>query len=874
MAVLLRAVLPMRVLALAALLALALGALAAEALLREHSPPVAAGRPGAAAGARLPPSARGPVSAAMGAENPSYSVLYAVGALRASNPAQHLDASFTASGVRLSSASSSLALRLDAVGYGASRVALAAATPAARANRVRYARAGLSEWYANGPLGIEQGFTLARAPAGDRTAPLTLSLAIAGSRPALRSGAVTFGHGAGALRYSELTAIDARGHVLPARLALGHAHLLLRIDTRGARFPLRIDPLISSGDKFTGSDVTAPSQLGTSVALSADGNTVIVGGSEDAKLHGAAWVFTRTGSTWTQQGPKLTGGKEEEGEAQFGYSVALSADGNTALIGGYTDKLSNDGAAWVFTRTGSTWTQQGKKLTGGAEEKPGGRFGHSVSLSADGNTALIGANFDRGMHGGAFVFTRAGTSWTQQGPELIGSDEEGEGQFGFSAALSADGNTALIGGPQDVFAKGAVGAAWVFTRAGTTWTQQGPKLAGSGEEGQGELGTSVSLSADAGTALAGAPGETGGGSAYLFTRSGTSWAQQGAKLKPNDDSSEALFGAAVALSADGSTALIGGPMDMGAKNPEGAAWEFTRSATTWTQQGAKLKGKGQVGEGEFGLGLGLSPDGDTAVIGAPLDGTDVGYAFSFTNPPPAATTAPASSVTFTSATLNGLVAAGASNEAFFEYGGTTAYGSSTIHGALAASPVSRTVATPLSGLPFATTIHYRLIAQNSAGRSVGADQSFTTGVPIGKEPPPLPPRIEAVSQSHATWRVGRHAVSLARHARPPLGTTFSVKLDAAASLSFTFTQRVAGRRVLRRCLAPSARNRHRHACKRTLTRGTLTLPAHPGVNRVLFQGVISHSRTLRPGAYTVLISARSAAGLRSATRSLSFRIVR
>ncbi len=163
---------------------------------------------------------------------------------------------------------------------------------------------------------------------------------------------------------------------------------------------MHVDPLIQQGNKLVPSDETGPgSEAGTSVALSADGNTALIGGIGDEPhgkpMEGAAWVFTRSGSTWTQQGPKLTGGGEQ-GEGQFGISVALSADGNTALIGGINDETASKqvGAAWIFTRSGSTWTQQGPKLTGGSEEGTNGRFGKSVALSADGNTALVGAYFD------------------------------------------------------------------------------------------------------------------------------------------------------------------------------------------------------------------------------------------------------------------------------------------------------------------------------------------------------------------------------------------------------------------------------------------------------------------------------------------------
>ncbi len=232
------------------------------------------------------------------------------------------------------------------------------------------------------------------------------------------------------------------------------------------------------------------------------------------------------GSTLIQQGPTLAGAGEN-GEGIFGYSVALSADGDTALIGGPDDN-GRVGAAWVFTRSGSTWTQQGPKLTGSAESGDG-EFGWSVALSADGDTALIGGPHDNGEVGAAWVFTRSGSTWTQQGPKLTGSAESGDGEFGWSVALSGDSDTALIGGPYDdgsgYTAEGYdAGAAWVFTRSGSTWTQQGPKLA---PRGISAFGWSVSLSSDGDTALIGGPRWRGSGRAWVFTRSGSTWTQLG-----------------------------------------------------------------------------------------------------------------------------------------------------------------------------------------------------------------------------------------------------------------------------------------------------------------------------------------------------------
>ena len=129
------------------------------------------------------------------------------------------------------------------------------------------------------------------------------------------------------------------------------------------------------------------------MALSSDDKTALIGGPGDNSHVGAVWVLARSGKNWTQQGEKLTG-SGGIGESSFGYSVALSGDAKTALIGGPYDRgysLSSKGAAWVFTRTGTTWTQQGDKLTQiGESDRAFPGFGVSVALSYDGNTALVG----------------------------------------------------------------------------------------------------------------------------------------------------------------------------------------------------------------------------------------------------------------------------------------------------------------------------------------------------------------------------------------------------------------------------------------------------------------------------------------------------
>ncbi|HXP48511.1 MAG TPA: IPT/TIG domain-containing protein, partial [Bacteroidia bacterium] len=304
---------------------------------------------------------------------------------------------------------------------------------------------------------------------------------------------------------------------------------------------------------------------GLSVSISADGNTAIVGGPNDNGYTGAAWVYTRTAGIWKQQGSKLVG-TGATGTALQGTSVSISADGNTAIIGGQGDN-SAAGAAWVFTRSAGIWTQQGNKLVG-TGAIGAARQGYSVSISADGNTAIVGGNMDDNNLGAAWIFTRSGGAWTQQGSKLVGTGYVFIGQFelqGQSVALSADGSTATIGAPYD---SGGVGAAWIFTRSAGTWAQQGGKLVGTGAVNTGggaEQGQSVSLSADGNTAIVGGNDDNPVGAAWVFTRSGGTWTQQGNKLVGTGSVSIGGAGVgqgqSVSISADGNTVIVGGQWD-------------------------------------------------------------------------------------------------------------------------------------------------------------------------------------------------------------------------------------------------------------------------------------------------------------------------
>ena len=289
-------------------------------------------------------------------------------------------------------------------------------------------------------------------------------------------------------------------------------------------------------------------------------------------------MFTESVGKWTQQGEKLTG-SGEVGPGEVGYSVAIQ--GTTAIVGGFGDS-AEVGAAWAFTESAGKWTQQGEKLVADGESGDG-ELGTSVAVSSEGNTALVGGPLDNAGIGATWVFTLSGSEWVQQGGKLTGGSETGNGEFGWSVGLSSDGNTALVGGPQD---NGGVGAMWAFTRSGGKWTQEGEKLAGGGESGNGQFGYSLALSANGDTALVGGFGDNGfAGAAWVFTQSGGKWTQQGSKLMGGTESGNGSFGFSVALSAAGTAALIGGPED-GAR--AGAVWVFTESGGIWTQEGRKL----------------------------------------------------------------------------------------------------------------------------------------------------------------------------------------------------------------------------------------------------------------------------------------------
>jgi hypothetical protein len=355
-----------------------------------------------------------------------------------------------------------------------------------------------------------------------------------------------------------------------------------------------------------GADGAAGDLFGFSVAVSGDtalvgATTASVGGNG---YQGEAYLFTRSGGAWALQ-QMLTADDGQAGDC-FGWSVALSGD--TALVGAPDATVGTvlvQGAAYVFTRSGASWTQE-QKLTGG-DGVTMAEFGYSVALAGD--TALIGARWDDAdaayRQGAAYVFTRAGAVWTRQ-QQLIAGDGAAGDAFGSSVALSGD--VALVGAPShDVDSNIDQGAAYVFTGSGASWLQGSELVEGTSGDASDAFGSSVALCGD--TALVGAYSATVNGSqlgaAYVFSRSSASWALQ---QRLTGAVAGSRFGYSVALAAD--TALIGAP-----SAGQVCAYSLAPSGSTWVSAAPIMVGDGAAD----GFGSSVALAGDTALVGAPLD---------------------------------------------------------------------------------------------------------------------------------------------------------------------------------------------------------------------------------------------------------------
>ena len=390
--------------------------------------------------------------------------------------------------------------------------------------------------------------------------------------------------------------------------------------------------------KLAADDGASEDEFGTSVTVSDDGTTAIIGAPQKDNDNGAAYVFSRAGGTWSQQ-TKLPPEGGDHGNL-FGHAVSVSGDGSTAVISAFYDndtKGDGVGSVYVFSRTGESWSQQ-TKLTAGNGNEPY-EFGSGVDISADGSTIAIGDRSGMnqyGFGGVTYVFSRTSDSWTQQA-KLSARQGGNASRFGQSVSLSDDGSTVVIGAERDMhMSNPRTGAAYVFSRTDGAWSQQAKLRPNNGGD-RDFFGHSVDLSSDGETAIIGSkwddnPNGDNAGSVYVFSQTGESWSQQ-TKLTAEDGDENDRFGFAVSMSSDGETAIFGSVWDDDPNGEKaGAAYAYSRADGDWTQE-TKLAPDDGDSEDQFGYAVGLSSDGETAIIGASTDedpnGDKAGAAYVF-----------------------------------------------------------------------------------------------------------------------------------------------------------------------------------------------------------------------------------------------------
>jgi hypothetical protein len=367
--------------------------------------------------------------------------------------------------------------------------------------------------------------------------------------------------------------------------------------------------------KLTADGGVANDEFGYSVSISSDGLTAIVGAYADESFKGSAYIFKYANGIWTET--KLTA---DDGVAndEFGYSVSISSDGLTAIVGAYSDE-SSKGSAYIFKYANGIWTET--KLTasdGVAYEE----FGYSVSISGDGLTAIVGAYADESSKGSAYIFKYANGIWTET--KLKAGDGVANDRFGYSVSISSDGLTAIVGAYRDESSRGS---AYIFKYANGIWTET--KLT-AGDPAVGDyFGYSVSISDDGLTAIVGAyRDDSFKGSAYIFKYANGSWSQK-EKLTANDRVANDRFGYSVSISGDGLTAIVGADGDDGVSDNlgnSGSAYIFKYANGRWSQKEKLTAGDPAVGD-YFGYSVSISDDGLTAIVGAYRDDSFKGSAY-------------------------------------------------------------------------------------------------------------------------------------------------------------------------------------------------------------------------------------------------------
>jgi hypothetical protein len=597
----------------------------------------------------LPLSAQASISAVLGRDDASYHVVPLANGLRANNPKQALVVDFTPRGVEVRSGGTRWGLVASSCGYGPALMPVADAPPQGSANRVEYRRGALTEWYVNGPLGLEQGFTL-DTPPGPRASghPLTLSVALSGDlEPSVDpdSSGLTLreADGTAVLHYGGLSAFDAAGRELPVRVAQEGSQVRLLVDDTAARYPVVIDPFVQAGEGTRARLITSVGAMhdrfGFSVAIS--GDTVVVGTDDRANTEPrSAYVFVEPAGGWSgrlTQTARLEASDGAPGD-QFGHSVAISGD--RVVVGARSDTIGGNvaqGSAYVFVEPAGGWsgrlTQTAKLVASDGEGFDA--FGWDVAI--DGDTVVVGAISDEvggnSAQGSAYVFVEPAGGWggnLTETAKLVASDGAASDDFGGSVAISGD--TVVVGAhTKDIGGINQQGAAYVFVEPAGGWegnlTETAGLLASDGAVFD-NFGVGVAIGGD--TVVVGSFGDDIGGnvsqgSAFVFVEPVGGWGgnlTETAKLVASDGAANDTLGRSVAISGD--RVVVGAHDDDVGSNPDqGSVYLFDEPAGGWggsLTETAKLVASDGAALDSFGISVAVSAD--TFLVGAYRD--DVG----------------------------------------------------------------------------------------------------------------------------------------------------------------------------------------------------------------------------------------------------------
>ena len=362
------------------------------------------------------------------------------------------------------------------------------------------------------------------------------------------------------------------------------------------------------------SDGTSDDYFGRSVSISSDGSTAIVGARYDddnGSQSGSAYIYKLVEGIW--QETKLLASDGADGD-YFGQSVSISSDGSTAIVGAYGDDDNGtlSGSAYIYKLVGGV-LQETKLLASNGASKD--YFGYSVSISSDGATAIVGAVWDddNGTNSGsAYIYKLDGGVW--QETKLLASDGASSDQFGASISISKDGGTAIVGAYGDDDNGTYSGSAYIYKLVGDVW--QETKLLASDMAKYDQFATCISISSNGTTALVGADGDDDNGScsgsAYIYSLVKGIW--QETKLLASDGTSSDYFGYSVSISSDGTTAIVGARYDDDNGSSSGSAYIYSLVKGIW--QETKLLASDGASDDWFGFSVSISSDGSTAIVGA------------------------------------------------------------------------------------------------------------------------------------------------------------------------------------------------------------------------------------------------------------------